>query len=91
MICMEGDEGDGIYIIDDGDVCGWVIDRNAIYQPFTEDLRVGSVFGEISFFLETKRTATLQSKANSRLFLLEKKYKKIFMTNCPTIFRRIRK
>ena len=59
MICMEGDEGDGLYIIDDGEVRGWILNRKLVHVPMRTELKVGSVFGEISFFLNSPRTASL--------------------------------
>ena len=58
-IFWEGDEGDGLYIVDDGIVNGWVLDRKLFYRPLSRELGVGSVFGEIAFFLGAKRTATM--------------------------------
>ena len=91
MIFMEGDVGDGLYIVDDGDVKGWALDRKSCYKPLKKELSRGDVFGEISFFLDSPRTATLQSKANSRLFFLENRYKKTLSANCPILFKRLRK
>ena len=90
MIFMEGDQGDGLYIVDDGVIRGWILDKQLKYRPLSQELKVGCIFGEISFFLSSPRTATLQSKANSRLFFLENKYKKILYQNCPKLYKRMR-
>ena len=36
MLFREGDEGDGLYIIDDGIVQGWARDRKLRYKPLKQ-------------------------------------------------------
>ena len=59
MLFREGDEGDGLYIIDDGSVRGWVRDKKLRSQPLQQEMAEGSIVGEIAFFLASKRTASL--------------------------------
>ena len=49
----------------------------------------GTIFGEISFFYDTKRTATVISQDNSKVFLLKKENLQILKDICPTIVRRL--
>ena len=46
--------------------------------------------GEISFFLKTRRTATIVCGSTVRLFYLDVRYKKKLLELCPLLYRRMR-
>ena len=49
-----------------------------------------ALVGEVSFFLKTKRTATIFSKTTVRLFFLDIMYKKTLLELCPMLYKRMR-
>lgn len=59
MVFREGDEGDGLYIIDDGTINGWARDKKLRYKRLKNEMVQGSVIGEISFYLNSMRSASL--------------------------------
>ena len=59
MVFREGDEGDGLYIIDDGTINGWARDKKLLYKRLKTEMVQGSVIGEISFYLNSMRSASL--------------------------------
>ena len=59
MVFKEGDESDGLYIIDDGTIKGWARDKKLRYKRLKTEMVQGSVIGEISFYLNSMRSASL--------------------------------
>ena len=46
--------------------------------------------GEVSYFLKSKRTATILTKSSARLFFLDIKFKNNLRQLCPKMFKRMR-
>ena len=90
VIISQYDDGDGLYIVENGFFAGFV-KHNYEKQWIKEKLSQGSCFGEIAYFLETRRTATIIAESVASLLFLSKDYKKLFMTNCPLIYSTIRR
>ena len=66
-----GAECNGIYILSKGSVDVWV---RGIDHRFSKTVQLykGSVLGEISFYLKTKRTATIVNSSYNKIFFLDK-------------------
>lgn len=89
VVMTEGDQCDGLYILQVGSLQASVIDRNG-KDLLTKQFERSSLLGEVSFFLETRRTATVSCLSNCRLFFLDIRYKKTLLQLCPLLFRQMR-
>ena len=66
-----GDECNGIYVVSKGMVDVYVAGMSYKFCKHIQ-LFKGSVFGQISFYLNTKRTATIVNSGYNKLFFLDK-------------------
>jgi CRP-like cAMP-binding protein len=88
---LAGEKCNGLYILSKGELNIYVKGSN---YRFCNKFRLktgGTIFGEISFFFDTTRTAAVSSAKTSKVFFLQKKYHKFFKEICPTIVRRLLK
>ena len=53
MVFKEGDESDGLYIIDDGTINGWARDKKLRFKRLKTEMIQGSIIGEIAFYLDS--------------------------------------
>ena len=89
VIFYEKDECTGLYIVEHGTLGGNILNLNRLEIPL-EKKKESSLVGEVAFFLKSKRTATILTKQNARLFFLDIKFKKTFLSLCPKIHKRMR-
>lgn len=85
----EGDECDGIYIVQKGTVGGYILNRKGNKSQIAE-ANATAVIGEVSFFLKARRTASIFCISNVRLFFLGVNYKKTLLQLCPMLYKRMR-
>ena len=85
----EGQKCDGLYILVSGELDIYLKGTN---YRFSKPLRMrtgGAIFGEISFFFDTTRTATAVSSRYCKIFFLQKENKRLFKRICPRIVKRL--
>ena len=88
-ICSEGEECSGLYILMHGSLRGFILDcGKKIY--FEHDSREGSVFGEISYFMNSKRSATIMTETRCSCLFLKIEYRQLFYQGSPNIYRSLR-
>jgi PAS domain S-box-containing protein len=79
IIFLEGDDSQDLYILVSGQV-----------EIFKGDMKIrditqeGSIFGEISFFLEDRRTASVKAKTKVEVICIPKEEIMLFLKECPT-------
>ena len=78
-IFLEGDDSQDLYILVTGQVEIFKGDKKI--RDITEE---GSIFGEVSFFLEDRRTASAKAKAKVEAVCVPKEEITHFLTECPT-------
>ena len=78
-IFLEGDDSQDLYILLDGQVEIFKGDQKI--RDITEE---GSVFGEVSFFLGEKRTASVRARSEVEVICIPKEEITIFLKECPT-------
>ena len=81
-VFSEGDACTGLYVLMNGTITGYILDggrKNGL--DLTQNS--GSVFGEISYFLNTKRTATIFSETTCSFLFLRTEYRKMFSQGSP--------
>lgn len=84
IICNEGDRGDNLFIINEGEVS--ITRRNALGQDVPlANLSDGSFFGEFAFFSKTDRFATVVASKETLLFEITNKDIEELMKEFPRI------
>jgi PAS domain S-box-containing protein len=78
-IFLEGDDSQDLYILVAGQVEIFKGDKKI--RDITEE---GSVFGELSFFLGDKRTASVKAKTQVEVICIPKEEIMLFLEECPT-------
>jgi PAS domain S-box-containing protein len=79
IIFLEGDDSQDLYILVSGQV-----------EIFKGDMKIrditqeGSIFGEISFFLGDRRTASVKAKTEVEVICIPKEEIMLFLKECPT-------
>lgn len=88
-VFTEGDECTGLYVLMNGSIMGYILDSG---MQISIDLTQasGSVFGEISYFLNTKRTASIYSETTCSFLFLKTEYRKLFFQGSPLIYKFLR-
>lgn len=88
-VFTEGDECTGLYVLMNGSIMGYILDSG---MQVSIDLTQasGSVFGEISYFLNTKRTASIYSETTCSFLFLKTEYRKLFFQGSPLIYKFLR-
>ena len=76
IICKQGEEADDFFILDKGVIA---IEVNGI--KVAEINKSGSVIGEMSLFLEEKRTATIRAKTDVRIHKVRRDDLNLFAEN----------
>ena len=79
-----------MYWLQKGSIRGYTEDSNGNVAHIPEQKKA-SLIGEISFFLRTRRTATLISNTSVRIFFLDIRYKKTLLELCPNLYKRMRR
>ena len=80
IIFLEGDDSQDLYILVDGQV--EIFKGEKKIRDITEE---GSVFGEVSFFLRDRRTASVKAKTQVEVVRLPKEEITLFLEECPTV------
>ena len=83
-IVSQGEEGDCLYLIAQGDCVIWVVDHLRRNQRVRE-LKQGDYFGEVSLLYSTTRTATVKSSNYCTLAQLNRKSFADLCNNYPEI------
>ena len=78
-IFLEGDDSQDLYILVAGQV--EIFKGNKKIRDITEE---GSVFGEVSFFLGDRRTASVKAKTKVEVICIPKEKITLFLEECPT-------
>jgi len=78
-IFLEGDDSQDLYILVAGQVEIFKGDKKI--RDITEE---GSVFGEVSFFLGDRRTASVKAKTKVKVICIPKEEITLFLQECPT-------
>jgi PAS domain S-box-containing protein len=78
-IFLEGDDSQDLYILVTGQVEIFKGDQKI--RDLTEE---GSVFGEVSFFLGDRRTASVKAKTRVEVICIPKEEINLFLNECPT-------
>jgi PAS domain S-box-containing protein len=78
-IFLEGDDSQDLYILVTGQVEIFKGDKKI--RDITEE---GSVFGEVSFFLGDRRTASVKAKTKVEVIRIPKEEITLFLEECPT-------
>jgi PAS domain S-box-containing protein len=78
-IFLEGDDSQDLYILVAGQVEIFKGDKKI--RDLTEE---GSVFGEVSFFLGDRRTASVKAKTKVEVICIPKEEITLFLEECPT-------
>ena len=78
-IFLEGDDSQDLYILVAGHVEIFKGDKKI--RDITEE---GSVFGEVSFFLGDRRTASVKAKTKVEVICIPKEEITLFLQECPT-------
>ena len=78
-IFLEGDDSQDLYILVAGQVEIFKGDKKI--RDLTEE---GSVFGEVSFFLGDRRTASVKAKTKVEAICIPKEEITLFLQECPT-------
>jgi PAS domain S-box-containing protein len=78
-IFLEGDDSQDLYILVAGQVEIFKGDKKI--RVITEE---GSVFGEVSFFLGDRRTASVKAKTKVEVIRIPKEEVTLFLKECPT-------
>jgi PAS domain S-box-containing protein len=78
-IFLEGDDSQDLYILVAGQVEIFKGDKKI--RDITEE---GSIFGEVSFFLGDRRTASVKAKTKVEVVCVPKEEITPFLTECPT-------
>lgn len=85
IICSEGEEGDGIYIIDSGEVS--VTKKGVVIGRLSE----GSYFGELALLADIPRFATVTALTDGVLFYINKQDFDKITDEIPEIMKSINK
>ena len=78
-IFLEGDDSQDLYILVAGQV--EIFKGDMKIREITEE---GTVFGEVSFFLGDKRTASVKAKTKVEVICIPKEEIMLFLEECPT-------
>jgi PAS domain S-box-containing protein len=78
-IFLEGDDSQDLYILVSGQIEIFKGDKKI--RDITEE---GSVFGEVSFFLGDRRTASVKAKTRVEVICIPKEKIMLFLEECPT-------
>ena len=78
-IFLEGDDSQDLYILVAGQV--EIFKGDMKIRDITEE---GTVFGEVSFFLGDKRTASVKAKTKVEVICIPKEEIMLFLEECPT-------
>jgi len=78
-IFLEGDDSQDLYILVAGQV--EIFKGNKKIRDIAEE---GSVFGEVSFFLGDRRTASVKAKSRVEVVCIPKEEITLFLEECPT-------
>lgn len=89
IICNEGDDCNGLFIVQKGTIGGWILNRSKQKIPLRESTE-SCLVGEVAFFMKTKRTATVMCKTSARIFFLDFRYKQTLLELCPMLYKRMR-
>jgi PAS domain S-box-containing protein len=76
---LEGDDSQDLYILVAGQV--EIFKGNKKIRDITQE---GSVFGEVSFFLGDRRTASVKAKTEVEVICIPKEEITLFLKECPT-------
>ncbi len=71
MIIHQDDEGNEIYILDEGEL--YCYRRSDGHETYFRTIMEGEMFGEISMLYNTKRTANIRVKTRATCFKLDRK------------------
>ena len=88
-VFSEGDYCTGLYILMKGQLRGFMLDfgKKIYFKPKSEE---GSVFGEIAYFMNTKRSATILTETRCSCLFLKIEYRQLFFQESPTIYKALR-
>ena len=89
MLFMANDECDGLYFLLQGEIDIYILQINQTYKKDFLRVTEGTLIGEISYFLNVKRTATVVNYSNTRVCFLSKDDKKLLQSICPQIANRM--
>jgi PAS domain S-box-containing protein len=78
-IFLEGDDSQDLYILVAGQV--EIFKGNMKIREITQE---GTVFGEVSFFLGDRRTASVKAKTKVEVICIPKEEIMLFLDQCPT-------
>jgi len=84
IICKEGDSGDRMFVVESGEIAVIKKGLNDIQVEIT-NLLVGDVAGEMSLFGPGIRSATLQAKERTRIWILKHSEYKIILEQSATL------
>jgi len=76
---LEGDDSQDLYILVAGQVA--IFKGNKKIRDITQE---GSVFGEVSFFLGDRRTASVKAKTEVEVICIPREEITLFLEECPT-------
>ncbi len=68
-IFLQGDQPDGVYVLDEG-FCSVEVEGLGTLATLSDE---GSVFGELALFLDDVRSATVRAQSEVRLLRIERK------------------
>ena len=87
MLINARDECNGLYFLIKGELEISVLQLDQTFAKKKQNVYEGTLVGEISFFLNTKRTATVVNVTNNRVCFLSCRVKKLFQIVCPRLAR----
>ena len=70
VICLEGDEGEHMYVIQSGEVA--VIKKTQEGEVAIRTLKAGEIFGEMALFDKLPRSATVKALGTARILTIDK-------------------
>ena len=71
VICQEGEEGEGMFVIQSGEVT--VIKNTNKGEIAIRTLKAGEIFGEMALFDKLPRSATVKALGEARILTIDKK------------------
>ena len=93
QIIKQGDDSHDIFILKLGKIEGTIMKPNFQRIPILAMLqsRPGTIFGEIAFYLDTERTATITCLTSVSVLSIDYDNRQPFKENCPSIYKGIRR
>jgi len=86
IILLEGDDSQDLYILVSGEL--EILKGN---KKISEIRETGSLFGDMSFLLRSKRTATVKAKTDVKALCIPKEEVTVFLREYPDVSREIAK